>query len=91
MPGRVFSSHCPQCYSTLNGADDPCSEDAPQLGDITICFYCGALLCFGLGMALENYPEAELTEDLLVRVQAMRAAAMLTHGGKFPKQQKGKH
>lgn len=58
---RITPIPCPACGQTLNGAGATSSEErAPEVGDITVCFHCVALLQWTDGLGLRA-----LTKDTL--------------------------
>ena len=55
MPGNK----CPHCDHRLDGASSVAKDAVPKVGDISICFYCGGLVTFGIGLVLEKMDEVE--------------------------------
>lgn len=45
---RMPAACCPGCRHKLDAATDPLGSDAvPQVGDITVCLHCTAVMQFG--------------------------------------------
>ena len=51
---RVKPSECPCCHNLLDAASSLYLEEAPEKGDITICFKCTNILEFNDQMDLEK-------------------------------------
>lgn len=59
---RVEPGECPKCKAVLDGSTssaDNTIERGPEPEDVTVCFYCGALLVFTKEMTLR---EMKVTE-----------------------------
>lgn len=55
---------CPCCGSVLNAATNTDgSSSGPEKDDITVCFYCGALLLFNEDLTTREAPDGYL-EDI---------------------------
>jgi|GEM_PF-5120598 len=54
---------CPTCKAVLDAAAaGDGSDKEPQPGDVTVCFRCGAVLQFMIGLALIPAPDNVLVE-----------------------------
>lgn len=41
---RIAAAFCPGCCARLDAASGVTTDDSPELGDITVCIHCCALL-----------------------------------------------
>lgn len=75
---RVKACKCPNCDADLDATTDPTNQNnAPEAGDITICFYCETLLEFKEDMTLAEINIKELqpeVQDLVVASLAQMQA-----------------
>lgn len=87
----VPTAQCPSCAAPLVMALTPAgSQQAddrkPRAGDLTICVYCGALLCWRRDMGLRRFPRSayrhlsEEEQQEIRRVQAMVYVLRLPRG-----------
>lgn len=66
---------CPKCKTVLNACTGVTVDEKPSPGDITICYYCGAILKFSDDMTFieftkddyENTPKETLFEILMIQ------------------------
>ena len=58
------ADYCPQCKKTVDAhsSADRNNADAPGVGDITICMYCGVICQLDKDLRLEKAPEKLLEE-----------------------------
>lgn len=76
---RIAAAFCPGCCARLDAASGVTTDDTPEVGDITVCVYCCALLGFVPGGRLELLRGEErrsALEDADVR-RVMLAAGMV--------------
>lgn len=71
-PGRCLS-----CSAEMTAATNVSGEGMPEVGDVTVCLYCGHLMEFGIGLVLVQPTDETIVkyaghQDLL---KAMRVVA----------------
>jgi hypothetical protein len=54
---------CPACGNENDRASSYNCNVSPKIGDIAVCFTCGAINRYSKGMALEIVPDAEVATD----------------------------
>lgn len=58
--GIIPEQNCPYCNHTMNATSDTHAEPRqPELGDVSICGYCGELSWFGIDLRLIKMSERE--------------------------------
>jgi hypothetical protein len=81
-PNDVTESVCISCGKKLNAATSiDANNRPPDIGDFTICFYCGHIMVFGDELILRDPTVTEMWEiagnkDLL---KLQRVRGMLNH------------
>ncbi len=53
---------CPSCKAVLDGVTDPTGKSSPKPGDLSVCKYCQALLCYTEDMMLRTLTVEEQNE-----------------------------
>lgn len=59
---RLPETPCPACGHLLDPAANLTSDNAPQVGSVTVCFYCSAVLRFCEENQLQKISNDELVE-----------------------------
>lgn len=67
MSTRIQEDACPACSSALDAASDLDGDDRPKEGDVSVCFYCAAVLQFDADLRLRVF-EGELEDDVGAQV-----------------------
>jgi hypothetical protein len=78
MSLRTKKTPCPSCQKVLDAVTATDHKDhKPSPGDLTVCFYCAALLCFDFFLDLQIAQPEDLkgiTEEQTLTIAAARAA-----------------
>jgi len=53
---------CPCCKTPLTGVTGINTDDKPSVGDISVCYKCGAILTFGAGLIYRKMSDEILTK-----------------------------
>jgi len=76
---------CPNCGKLADGATPAGGESSPVPGDVSICFYCGAVNQYGPKLTLEPFENwAEVCQPELVRRIALLVESILIKRGMLP-------
>lgn len=56
------TGRCLSCGAEMTAATNVNGNDMPEVGDATVCLYCGHLMIFALGLALRQPTDQEIVE-----------------------------
>lgn len=64
MDFKVQASRCLRCQRINDGASNPYSTQRPKEGDVSVCIYCSAVMCFTSSGAVRPFKAAEMERML---------------------------
>ena len=83
---EVAAGYCLKCGKEMSAATNVKGEGGPEVGNVTVCLYCGHVMEFGPGLVLIELRD-ETIKEIAGDKDLLRAVAIAGHARKHFREQ----